>query len=66
MLIKDVRLQLSPLVQSASDARTLSGRTRIGSLSDLRDTGVCEINTRSENTRCDSQPRFPQISMLTK
>ena len=29
-------------------------------------TGVCKINTRSENMRYDSQPPFPQISMLTK
>ena len=29
-------------------------------------TGVCKINARSENTRYDSQPPFPQISMWTK
>ena len=29
-------------------------------------TGVCKINTRSENTRYDSQPPAPQRSMLTK
>ena len=29
-------------------------------------TGVCKINARSENTRYDSQPPFPQRSMLTK
>ena len=41
-------------------------RRRLHGARQSTDTGVCKINARSENTRYDSHPPFPQISMLTK